>query len=217
MKKKKILFICIGAVVGVLLLLFLFAELVMFSLGLGGGRRGSESTAGTGNSEQESTVKVDYENAYKGSCVPDVLTDEVLADYLKNMAPADDEYDFRYATDFAEFDLVKLYKGRDSSAYEKIIGYKDATLEQIRQAIDANDNIAPKYKDFVYQFACDLRTLYPNCNLAVFYHNLQTLIIDEMTQTEIDMETLSTNSAACYLRYENRVCIAEGLDLSRER
>ena len=208
------MFIVIGAVVGVLLLLFLFVELVLFSLSLGRVNRGSGNSNTTGNGSQGSSV--DYETAYKGSGVPDVLTEEVLADYLKNLAPADDEYDFRYASDFVEFDIVKIHKGRDSSAYEKILGYKDATLEQIRQVIDANDNIGPKYKDFVYQYACDLRALYPNCNLAVFYHNLQTLVIDEMTQTEIDIETLSTNSAACYLRYENRVCIAEGLDLSRE-
>lgn len=165
---------------------------------------------------EKSNATIDYDNAYKGSGVPDVLAEDVLARYLEYLQPADDEYDFRYATDFQDMNLVKIHKGRDRSSYERIIGYTDVTLEQIRQALDSNTNISPKYKDFIYQYACDLRTLYPDCNLAVLHHNLATLIVDEMTQAEIDKETLSTNSAACYLRYENRICVAEGLDLSRE-
>lgn len=168
------------------------------------------------NSTQNTTPTIDYENAYKGSGVPDVLTEEVLAKYTELLKTADDAHDFLYATDFQDLDLVKIYKGRDSSSYEKILGYHDATLDQIRQVLDENDNISSQYKDFIYQFACDLRAIYPNCNLAVLYHNLHTLVIDEMTQAEIDRETLSIDSAACYLRYENRICIAENLDLSRE-
>jgi len=230
MKKKGI--VVIGIVAGVAVVCMLFLFILGGGLALVGGSKtgGSGNVSGsgkvsvsetqTGDSVQEnvqqSSTSVDYETAYNGSGVPDVFTEEILEDYLEHLAPADDEYDFKYASDYQDLQLVKIYKCRDCSAYEKILGYKDATLEQIRQAIDDNDNIAPKYKDFIYQFACDLRTLYPDCNLAVFYHNLQTLVIDEMTQAEIDLETLSTNSAACYLRYENRVCIAEGLDLSRE-
>ena len=158
----------------------------------------------------------EYENAYKGSGVPDELTEEILSEYLEFLAPADDAYDFRYASDYQQYDLVKSYDARDCSAYEAILGYADASLDQIREALDSNSNIDPKFKDFIYQYACDLRTLYPDCNLAVLYYNLQTLVIDEMTQAEIDKETLSTNSAACYLPYENRICILENLDLSRE-
>lgn len=162
------------------------------------------------------TESVDYKNAYKGSGIPDVLSQEVLDKYLKNLEPADDEYDNLFATDFQEFKYVNIYKGRDQSAYQKILGHRDATLQQIRQALDANDKISHTYKEFIYQFACDLRTLYPECNLAVLYHNLQTLVIEAMTQYEINKETLSMDSAACYLRYENRICVAEDLDLSRE-
>lgn len=163
-----------------------------------------------------SAETIDRDNAYKGSGIPDVLTEEVLEKYLKNLAPADDEHDFLYATDFQDLYLIKLYKCRDSSAYPHILGYGDVTLDQIRQALDANENISPKYREFIYQFACDLRMLYPGCNLAVLHHNLQTLVIDELTQNQINIETLSMDSAACYLRYENRICVAEGLDLSRE-
>lgn len=165
---------------------------------------------------QQATTDVNYKEAYKGSGVPDVLTEKVLDKYRSTLEPADDEYDFRYAIDYHENSLVKRLKGRDSSSYIPILGYSDITLEQIQQALNSNDNISAKYKDFIYQYACDLRALYPNCNLAALYHNLHTLVIDEMTQAGIDKETLSLDSAACYLRYENRVCVVEDLDLSRE-
>ena len=159
---------------------------------------------------------IDRDNAFKGSGVPDVLAEETMEKYRKNLAPADDEHDFLYATDFQDLYLIKLYKCRDSSAYPHILGYGDVTLDQIQQALDANENISPEYREFIYQFACDLRALYPECNLAVLHHNLQTLVIDELTQNQINIETLSMDSAACYLRYENRICVAEDLDLSRE-
>lgn len=213
MKKKPI--IIVGIILAACLLLFILGGGLTLFL-VDSWLKGSGTSGSTGPEDNTpSHVVTDYENAYKGSGVPDVLTEEVLEKYSKHLAPADDEYDFRYASDYQDLKLVKIYEGRDSSAYEKILGYKDVTLEQIRQALDANDNISDTYKDFVYAYASDLRTLYPDCNLAVLHYNLQTLVIDEMTQAEIDRETLSTNSAACYLRYENRVCVAEGLDLSK--
>lgn len=163
-----------------------------------------------------SAETINRDNAYKGSGIPDLLAEETMEKYRKNLMPADDEHDFLYATDFQDLYLIRLYKCRDSSAYPHILGYGDVTLDQIRQALDANNHIGPKYKEFIYQFACDLRALYPDCSLAVLHHNLQTLVIDELTQNQINIETLSMDSAACYLRYENRICIVQGLDLSRE-
>lgn len=157
----------------------------------------------------------DYKDRYKGSGVPDVLTEEQIQDYLEFLAPADDPYDYKWANDYQNYDLVKLERASDSSGYEQIFGYADVTLPEIKQALDSNNNISPTYKDFIYNLAKDLRTLYPNCNLAVLHHNIKTLVIDEMTQEEINKETMSTDSAACYIKAENRICVLENLDLSR--
>ena len=153
---------------------------------------------------------------YNGSGVPDKLSQEVIDKYISYLAPADDQYDYRYESDYQYYNLVKIEKGRDQSANEQIFGYEDVTLEQIKEAVNKNPNISKKYKDFIYQFACDLRTLYPNVNLAVLYHNLETLVIDELTQSQMNKETMSTDSAACYIRTENRICVLEDLDLSKE-
>lgn len=154
--------------------------------------------------------------AYNGTGIPDEISQEVLNQYLKYLEPANDEHDFRYASDYESYDLVQLEKAYDSCGYEQILGYADASLEDIKRALDKNENISEKYKEFILEFAFDLRQLYPNVNLAVLRHNLETLIIDEMTQTGINKETLSIDSAACYIRAENRICVLEDLNLSRE-
>lgn len=218
MMKKKRRFVVPGLILGLFLLFYVMGGgLTMFSILFSGvipdpGRENLHS----GSEVSETAAKVDYKDAYNGSGVPDVLSQEVLDKYLSYMKPADDAYDFRYATDYSDWSLVKLQTGRDQSSYEKILGYGDATLEEIKQALDRNENISATYKDFIYNYAVELRTLYPDINLAVLRHNLETLVIDEMTQAQIDKETLSTDSAACYLRYENRICVLEDLDLSRE-
>ena len=154
--------------------------------------------------------------AYNGTGIPDEIPQEVLDQYLKYMEPANDKHDFRYASDYELYDLVQLEKAYDSCGYQKIFGYADASLEDIEAALKRNPNISEKYKGFIREFATDLRRLYPNVNLAVLRHNLETLKIDEMTQAGIKKETLSMDSAACYLRSENRICVLENLNLSKE-
>ena len=169
----------------------------------------------TQDANTNSGDKDDYRNRYNGSGVPDVLTEKQISEYLGYLAPADDQYDFRYANDYQNYDLVKLERASDASGYEQLFGYQDVTLDDISKALAQNPNISQTYKDFIFNLAKDLRTLYPNCNLAVLHHNIKTLVIDEMTQAEIDSETLSTDSAACYIKAENRICVLENLDLSR--
>ena len=160
--------------------------------------------------------KDDSKEAYNGTGVPEEIPQEVLNEYLQYLRPADDIYDFRYATDYEEYELVKLTTVHDSQGYQKIFGYADAELEDIENALNQNPNISERYKEFIMDFARDLRQLYPEANLAVLRHNLKTLVIDEMSQSGINQETLSMDSAACYLRADNRICVLENLDLSRK-
>ena len=98
---------------------------------------------------------------YNGTGVAELIPQEVLDEYLEYLAPADDEHDFRYASDYQDHELVKLKKAYDCSGYEHILGYADASLEDIQESLNRNPNITEKYKRFIYDFACDLRGLYP--------------------------------------------------------
>ena len=124
------------------------------------------------------------EDAYNGSGVPDQISKEVLDTYLECLQPADDQYDDRFQTDYEYFDLVQITKCHDSKAYEKVFGYQDVSLEDIKKALEKNEHISQKYKDFIYEYAVRVRELYPEANLSVLYYNLQTLKVKEMTQDE---------------------------------
>lgn len=152
---------------------------------------------------------------YNGSGVPDNVSEEVLNKYLNYLAPADDPNDYMFASDYQYYDLVKIKKVRDQSGYQDVFGYSDATLEDIRAALDVNPNISKEFKDFIYQYAVDLRTLCPNANLAVLRHNLETLKVLEVTQDQMNKETLSTDSAACYVRAENTIYLLQGTQLDK--
>ena len=205
MKRKLLIFFII--------IIFIIALLIRLSLSLSSFFL---SSLGNHSSTQNNEISSNYKEAYKGSHTPDILSEKQIKKYTNQLLPSDDEYDYLYANDFQYNNLSKRHKARDSKAYPKLLGFTDATIEQIKEAIDLNTNIQDKYKKFIYQYACDLRTLYPNCNLACLYYNLKTLVIDEMSQSKINLETLSTDSAACYLRYENRICVKEGICLDRD-
>lgn len=163
--------------------------------------------------QEEVTLK---EEAYNGSGVPDNLSQEILDTYLEGLQPADDEFDYRFQTDYEYFNLVKLTKCHDSKAYEKVFGYQDVSLEDIKNALNKNEFISVKYKDFIYEYAKRVRELYPKANLSVLYYNLHTLKVNEMSQDEISMETMSSSSAAFYKSAENMIGVAENLDLSKD-
>lgn len=144
-------------------------------------------------------------------------SEAIREEYLKTLAPADDEADYLYANDYEAYDMVKLYKARDTKAYGKVLGIdEEVTVEDIEQRLKENDNISKEYKEFILQYVKDWLALYPGSDFTVLYHNLETLVIDVVSENEMMMETQSTDSAACYLRAENRILLLEGQDFSKE-
>ena len=169
--------------------------------------------------ENESATKNDgdsSEEAYNGSGVPDVLSQETLDKYMRELEPADDEIDYKYAMDYQGYDVIGFFTCRDAKGYPVFFGYDDVTLEDIQIELNKNTNISQVYKDFIYDYAVDIREHYPEANLSVLYTNLPTLVVDEVTPTELARETQSLvgEVGACYIAEENRICVLENFDLS---
>ncbi|MCR5508368.1 MAG: hypothetical protein K6F34_06760 [Lachnospiraceae bacterium] len=139
--------------------------------------------------------------------------EELERKYLSFLEPADDEYDFKWANDHNESTVLGFQYARDSKAYEMIFGYPEPTLEDLYGVIDANTALSDKYKTFLKDFSKDWLTLYPESDMSVFYHNLETLKIDEMTEQEIMMTAMNTGVAACYVSKDNRICINKEADV----
>ena len=136
--------------------------------------------------------------------------------YLELLATADDENDYRYASDYEVLDFINRLYVRDANAYQNIYGYSNVTLEQIKSALNNNSKINNEYKDFIIQYVTDWNNLYPGSDFSTLYHNLSTLEIRVCTEDEMARYTLSTSSVACYKRSENVIYVLDGINLNRE-
>lgn len=149
--------------------------------------------------------------------IDDSLTDDdINQKYLDLLAPADDDIDYRYASDYNYLKFTNRYQVRDASAYETIFGYSNVTVAQIQEALNKNNNISQKYKDFILQYVKDWLTLWPESDFSNLYHNLFTLQIHEISRNDMTMNALSSNVAAQYIKSENAIYVLNDLDLSRE-
>lgn len=166
------------------------------------------SQGGVDHSRNEQTV--DYSN------MPNISEQEFAEKYLSLIAPADDDYDFRYANDYEVNDFVYKQYGRDSSTYEQIFGYSHPTEEMLYEALDCNSSIPQRYKDFIREYIHDWLTLWPDSDLTPLYYNLPTLQIEELTQAEMRNASLSLSVPAQYLRSENKIMVLDTIELNRE-
>lgn len=142
---------------------------------------------------------------------------EIDAKYLEYLQPADDDIDFMFASDYEYFDMIDFEKGKDSCSYEAILGIADkVTVSDIEEVLASNDAIAPEYKEFIITYVTDWLELYPESDFRVLYHNLKTLEILTVTESDMMISTMSTGAAACYLREENQILLLDGEDFLRE-
>ena len=138
----------------------------------------------------------------------DEATDPIAQKYLAKFLPADDEYDYKWANDHVASGQIGFIYARDSKAYKEIFGFSKPTEQELYAVLESNNNISDQYKKFIHDFIHDYLTLYPDADFSVFKHNLQTLIVDEMTERQIQIKAMSAGTVACYLNSENTICIA---------
>lgn len=167
---------------------------------------------------QENEISTTEDNTETQNIKTDINNTQESNDdkYLKLLAAADDEYDFRYADDYQDLNYVKYLYVRDSKNYDKLYGYSMVSIDDIKKAVNSNKNINDDYKKFIIQYVQDWNSLYPGSDFSTLYHNLEGLQIKVCTKDEMARYTLSTNSVACYKRDENTIYVLNGIDLSRE-
>ena len=85
-----------------------------------------------------------------------------------------------------------------------------ATAEQCIEAIEANQKINEEFKEFFCEFVRRIEHTYPDLNLAVLYHNLVTLDVQELNANDYFLESLSLDSLGCYNMRKNTIFIPEG-------
>ncbi len=158
---------------------------------------------GTLSVEEDNTNDYSPEDSYNWGMTEDEIADK----YLQMLSPSDDEYDFRYANDNVESEVLGYIYARDSKGYERIFHESKPTLETLYNTIDGNAKLSADHKQFLKDYCKEWLSHYPESDLSVFNYNLRTLEIQELSAQEIQMKTMSTGTVACYLNQENIICL----------
>ena len=171
----------------------------------------------TTDSNIEETTKIETPTTNSGNQSEDKVTDKTHEKYIKLLAPANDDIDFMFASDYYDGSMLDFYMGTDACSYGILLDInKKITVKDIEDVLKTNNKIADKYKDFIIQYAKDWLKLYPNSDLKVFYHNLKTLEIRETTPNEIYKVSFSYDTAACYIPKENKILLLDGTSFERD-
>ncbi len=109
--------------------------------------------------------------------------------------------------DLYDKDYVYVYDEKD---LHLLMEHNFATAEQCIEAIQNNSKIAEKFKTFFCEFVRRIEKTYPGLNLAVLYHNLATLDVQELSANDYFLESLSMDSLGCYNMRKNTIFIPEG-------
>lgn len=120
-----------------------------------------------------------------------------------------EEQDFHIETIDTLWDLTMVY---DSSVLDDVLGYpkSSVTYDTIKQTIQNNEKIPPKFKSLYTLLADNLQKQYPDMDLRVWYENLKTMKIYEVDEMEMYMKAFSTDAFACYRLDENAIYTVEG-------
>ena len=109
--------------------------------------------------------------------------------------------------DLWDRDYVYVYDEKDLPL---VMENNYATAEQCIEAIMVNHNIDEKFKEFFCEFVRRIEKTYPGLNLAILYHNLAALDVQELNANDYFLESLSLDSLGCYNMRKNTIFIPEG-------
>ena len=97
-----------------------------------------------------------------------------------------------------------MHQITDLKELDSILGYTSVRKEQVLEAVNANPNLNNYYKEIIYNLVNRIYEEYPNIDLRVFYENVKTLKINELTNQEF-FSQYSENTIANYESAKNTV------------
>lgn len=98
----------------------------------------------------------------------------------------------------------------DSSELYRAIDDVNISYEQCIQIISDSKTIDDKFKPYFIDFIERIHNKYPDVNLDILYHNLKTLVVNEVGRSDYFMKSHSTTSSGCYRLDENAIYIPKG-------
>lgn len=81
----------------------------------------------------------------------------------------------------------------DSAHLNRLIDVSGTSAEECRRRIEQNRDIPEKFKDYFTDFVNRIETKYPDADLSVLCHNLESLRVEELNDQAYLMKTASVD------------------------
>lgn len=108
---------------------------------------------------------------------------------------------------------IRVY---DTAYLDKLFDASKIGKQELLQALNGNDGISPKYKQFIAEYIELLFERYPDNNYRIFYENLKNLKVVECKDSfELFDHTLSMDSFACFVAKEDTIYTLDGYEYKK--
>lgn len=136
----------------------------------------------------------------------DSLLARQIGDYIE--AP-DDEWDYRWNSDFVDNTKYGTLHAMDSSAYEHTLGFAKPTYEDLTEVIDKNRKLDNNYKAAIREYIEYWLDVCPDTDFTVLYQNLETMDLQKCSASDMLKYTGSSTAVAQYNAVDNVIRINE--------
>ncbi len=109
------------------------------------------------------------------------------------------------------FPYLKRLVIYDNDYLGEYFKYDNASLDDLYNSIDSNNNLSSYFKGLLKEFCKDYVNRQPNAERRILNENLKDLkIVECETSTELYIQTLSDAAVACYVKDENAIYTMKG-------
>lgn len=115
---------------------------------------------------------------------------------------------FRIAENNGQLEVVVDYVDgaliNNTNELDTILGYTSASKDDVITAINSNDNISNRYKQYAINLINFIQNKYPNTDVRIFYENMKDVIVRDVANGSLGKYT-----AGNYNSYDNIISICE--------
>lgn len=120
-----------------------------------------------------------------------------------------------YVTEFTDFNSNRCIVTYSNDEARKYLEVKNPTFDDVRDVVEKNDNLPPKFKKAIFDYISSLQKNQPGIDLCIFYYNMEGL------KLVIDNENSEQNSnnvkiVAYFNSWERTIYLCDNFDFEDE-
>lgn len=149
-----------------------------------------------------------FENLFPSLSASQVIeSEEDLGNYISLASSEENQAFDTYR--YKDENKIEIY---DMDYLDMVMEKEDIGLDNLIEAVNINPSIHGEFKEILYEYCEALTSKYPNIDLRVFYNNLKTLKVEELSEEEIYDKMGYSDCYGYYVRNSNEIYVLENMD-----